>query len=247
MSFFWLLCCLLKSALPVGTVSDADAKIDARIIVGRLEAVYRPAKTLQATFLERYSEGGRTVRVESGVAYFRRPGKMRFDYESPEKNLFLVDGKFAWFYVPADHTVTKVPAKDSSDWRTPLALLAGEMKVSRVCKKVEAAVDEHAENPDNVLLYCTLRGVAAESDKNANTGATIQTTNRGDAIFFEVVRATGELSRILVRESGGIEVEFRFTHWQFNPAVAESLFHFNPPLGVAIVNGELPAQPTDVK
>jgi outer membrane lipoprotein carrier protein len=241
MSSFWLLYCLLKFALPV----EADS--DAKVIVGRLEAVYRPAKTLQATFLERYTESGRTVRVESGVAYFRRPGKMRFDYESPEKNLFLVDGKFAWFYVPADHTVTKVPAKDSSDWRTPLALLAGEMKVSRVCKKVETAVEEHAQNPDNVLLYCALRVVAAESDKSANTDATIQTTNRGDSVFFEVVRATGELSRILVRQSGGIELEFRFTHWQFNPAVAESLFHFSPPLGVAIVNGELPAQSTDMK
>jgi outer membrane lipoprotein carrier protein len=239
MSFIRLFCSLLTFALPVGGDSDA------RVVVGRLEAVYRPAKTLQATFLERYTEGGRTVRVESGVAYFRRPGKMRFDYESPEKNLFLVDGKYAWFYVPADHAVTKVPAKDSSDWRTPLALLAGEMKVSRVCKKVEAAVEEHAENPENVLLHCALRGAAAEPDKNA--GANPQATSRGDTVFFEVVRDTGELSRILVRESGGIEIEFRFAHWQFNPAVAESLFHFSPPLGVAIVNGELPAQPADVK
>ena len=55
----------------------------------------------------------------------------------PEQNLFLIDGKTAWFYVPGDHTVTRVPAKQSGDWRTPLALLAGEMKVSRVCARVE--------------------------------------------------------------------------------------------------------------
>src|ERR1700684_2187378 len=73
-------------------------------------------------------ENDRTVRVESGVAYFRRPGKMRWEYAAPESNLFLIDGKMAWFYVPADHTVTRVPAKQSTDWRTPLALLAGETK-----------------------------------------------------------------------------------------------------------------------
>src|SRR5256885_10000771 len=46
--------------------------------------------------IERYTENGREVRSESGTAYFRRPGKMRWEYEAPEKNLFLVDGKTAW-------------------------------------------------------------------------------------------------------------------------------------------------------
>jgi len=220
---------------------------EAKSLVARIESRYRRAQTLQATFLERYSEGGRAVRIESGVAYFRRPGKMRFDYAAPEKNLFLVDGKYAWFYVPADRTVTKVPARDSSDWRTPLALLAGEMKVSRVCKKVETAATERPQSPENDLLFCALRGAAESPGHDANSSANLQATNRGDAVFFEVVRDTGELARILVRESGGIEVEFRFTHWQFDPPVQESLFHFSPPLGVAIVNGELPVQGVDVK
>src|SRR5579864_2673811 len=80
-----------------------------------MEARYRGAKTLQATFLERYSENGRVLRSEAGTAYFRRPGKMRWEYQQPEKDLFLVDGKTAWFYVPADHTVTRVPARQSGD------------------------------------------------------------------------------------------------------------------------------------
>src|SRR6266852_6276992 len=112
---------------------------EAANIASRMESRYRSARTLQATFLERYTENGRVVRVEAGTAYFRRPGKMRWEYERPEKNLFLVDGKTAWFYVLADHTVTRVPAKQSADLRTPLALLAGQMKISRVCSHVEFA------------------------------------------------------------------------------------------------------------
>src|SRR5713101_8313355 len=88
--------------------------------VAAFEEAYRPAKTLRSTCLERSSENGNVLRAEAGTAYFRRPGKMRWEYESPDKNLFLVDGKSAWFYVPADHTVTKVPAKQSGDWRTPV-------------------------------------------------------------------------------------------------------------------------------
>ena len=58
----------------------AAEKADGLAPVRLMERRYRAAKTLQATFLERYMESGRAVRVESGVAYFRRPGKMRWEY-----------------------------------------------------------------------------------------------------------------------------------------------------------------------
>ena len=35
-------------------------------------------------------------------------------------------------------------------------------------------------------------------------------------------------------------------NWQMNPPVSEALFHFQVPVGVAIVNGELPAGEADV-
>src|SRR6266853_4227189 len=88
--------------------------VDTSNHVKRLEAMYRGARTLQVTFFERYSENGHVVRTEAGVAYFRRPGKMRWDYESPEKNLFLVDFKTAGFDVPCDHTGTRGPDKQST-------------------------------------------------------------------------------------------------------------------------------------
>src|ERR1700675_881832 len=137
---WFLLCCYVCASLPQSAASVAHR------VVSRFEERYRAARTLRATFLERYTENGRVVRTEAGTAYFRRPGKMRWEYESPEKDLFLVDGKTAWFYVPGDHTVTRVPAKQSSDWRTPLALLAGEMKVSRVCARVQLAAEERPES-----------------------------------------------------------------------------------------------------
>src|SRR5258707_13124648 len=127
-------------------------------LASRTEARYRNAATLQATFLERYSENGAVLRTEAGTAYFRRPGKMRWDYYRPEQALFLVDGKTAWFYVPADHTVTRVPAKQSEDLRTPLALLAGEMKISRICARVELAESVKPWREADVVLRCRVRG-----------------------------------------------------------------------------------------
>jgi outer membrane lipoprotein-sorting protein len=60
-----------------------------------------------------------------------------------------------------------------------------------------------------------------------------------DAVFFEIEKDTGELVRLLVRESGGVEIEFRFENWRMNPELPESMFHFEVPPGVAIVNGEV--------
>jgi outer membrane lipoprotein carrier protein len=225
--------CLLVFGALTGTLAD-------KALVGRFESRYRPARTLQASFLERYTENGHVVRVEAGIAYFRRPGKMRWEYQAPEKNLFLVDGKTAWFYVPADHTVTRVPAKESSDWRTPLALLAGEMKVSRVCARVQIATDEKTDNGGDAVLRCELRGAGKQSQDANSPGLKNPAKEIGEAVFIEIVEKTGELVKITVRDPGGVGIEFHFTNWIADPPVDDSLFHFRVPPGVAIVNGELP-------
>src|SRR6184192_439247 len=149
-----------------------------------VEDAYRRAATLRATFLEQYSEGGRVERVESGVAYFRRPGKMRWEYQSPEKNVFLVDGKTAWFYVPGDHTVTRVPAKQSTDWRTPLALLAGEVKLSRICNRIGYAPQRAPENSADVVLYCELRG-ASKSGEGRDADRAADSVEAQDMAYLE--------------------------------------------------------------
>ena len=206
----------------------------------RFEERYRSAKRLEVTFLERYFESGRLVRTEAGKAYFERPGKMRWEYEAPEKNVFLVDGKTAWFYVPADHTVTRVPAKKSTDWRTPLALLAGEVKLSRICNKIGYAPQRAPENSADVVLYCELRG-ASKSDEGRDADGQLASGGVQDVAYLEVIASSGELVRVLVNDSGGVGIEFRFANWQFNPEVEDSFFRFQVPRGVAIVNGDLGA------
>jgi outer membrane lipoprotein carrier protein len=164
---------------------------------------------------------------------------MRWEYESPEKNLFLVDGKMAWFYVPADHTVTRVPAKESTDWRTPLALLAGETKLSRVCEQIRLAPEEKPESPENAVLYCRIRQAPSDPPKRNAPEATTKTEGTRESVVFEIIKETGELVRIVVRDPGGVTVEFHFGNWLINPPLNDAFFHFTVPSRVAIVNGEL--------
>jgi outer membrane lipoprotein carrier protein len=210
-------------------------------LLRRFEERYRNPTTLAATFLERYLENGRVLRVEAGQAYFLRPGKMRWEYESPERNLFLVDGKTAWFYVPADHTVTRVPAKESADWRTPLALLAGKMKLSRFCARIQSSVSEKPESPENVVFSCEFRAQKVKSGETGSQGTGRQRDDAWPSVYFEVARNTGDLVRLVVQDAAQVAVEFHFKNWQFDLPVQDSLFRFRVPPGIAIVNGELPA------
>ena len=120
MSLTFVLLSLLAFPFPNAQTTTAHD------VAHALEAHYRRTKNMSAIFLETYKSGGAGIRAESGKVYFSRPGRMRWDYDSPEKKLFLVDGKNVWYYVPADHTASRTSVKQSSDWRTPLALLAGK-------------------------------------------------------------------------------------------------------------------------
>jgi len=197
-------------------------------IVRRLESRYRGARAFRAAFLERRSEGPRSIQVESGTLYLRRPGLMRWEYESPESKLFLVDGKFAWFYVPADRTVTKAPVRESDDEQIPLLLLTGKTRLSKVCRRIELA-DIHVEAAGNTALRCLPARGAEEDYREA---------------LFEV-DSSDHLVRLLVRESGDVETEFRFGNWQENPILPPGLFHFAPPIGTTIVDERTLVRPPD--
>jgi outer membrane lipoprotein carrier protein len=234
--------CLLAALLAHGELPQ-----NVRSLESRLQAAYRAGHTLRVIFREEYFEGGKLIRSAAGTAYFRRPGKMRWEYEAPDKDLFLVDGKTAWFYVPADRTVTRAPAKNSSDWRTPLAFLLGDAKLSRVCSKVSLAPVQ-PETAGLARLQCRFRagrGESADADSEAKSADSVR-EDRTTAAEFDVERETGLLRRIVVHDPG-VDIQFDFDGWQFNPQVADQLFRFTVPMGVAIVNGELAAGEESVK
>jgi outer membrane lipoprotein carrier protein len=207
------------------TTAAASSK-NAKAVAEAFEAHYRKAKTLAGFFLEKYTSGGSGLVAESGTVYFGKPGRMRWDYDSPEKKMFLVDGKNVWYYLPADHTASRTPIKESSDWRTPLALLAGKVNLERLCgsltlgaSSVQGAAEEESSAGDSVLM-CGPR-------------------KADEQLFQEVlleVNSRDQLVRLEIKQPGDIETDFRFGDWHENVPIEPSKFHFEPPAGVAIVD-----------
>ncbi len=230
------ICVLPAESVPRSPETAQTAKSIAELIQNH----YRRAQSLRAVFLERYSEGPREARIESGTVYFRRPGRMRWEYEAPEKKLFISDGKTVWFYVPADHTVTKAPVRESSDWRTPLSLLTGKAELSRLCTRIDL-ISEKGIPARHVVLRCLPKG---EKDAGPTAGTSVpqdstQLPGAGDFIdvLLEVDSSTGELDSVRIRQPGGIELQYRFGGWQEGLPLTDEMFQFRPPTGVAIVDG----------
>jgi outer membrane lipoprotein-sorting protein len=222
-----------------------------------IEARYRHASTLKAVFYERFSDGKGGGQAESGTVYFSRPGRMRWEYESPQKQLFIVDGRNVWLYVPADHAASRAKMNESSDWRTPLALLAGKADLGKLCRNLDlvepqngtaspnasqpgarqmtypgpsgrdSGLGERALTSGDVVLRCVPREASAPGD-----------VGPGEAITDVLLETDpqGYLVRVLVRQPGNLTTEFRFGSWQENIPIPESKFHFEAPPGVSIVD-----------
>jgi outer membrane lipoprotein carrier protein len=238
-----VVCSTALIGLALAESRAALANSSARAIVQAVEARYRRAATLKAVFYEHYSDGKGAGLSESGSVYFAKPGRMRWEYDSPQQKLFIVDGKNVWFYVPADHAASRAKMKESSDWRTPIALLAGKADLNKICRRIElverpasevtasstarpAWAEDHAENPlspQDSVLRCTPRESSDEF---------------GQPIRDVLLETDPEahLVRVVVQQPGNAETQFRFGNWQENLAIPESKFHFQPPPGVAIVD-----------
>jgi outer membrane lipoprotein carrier protein len=217
--------------LILGVVALAAGAIDARAgmsgskeakaVAKAIERHYHDARTLRALFLETYRAGQDDIRVESGTVYFRRPGLMRWDYQSPQKKLFLVDGHHAWFYIPADHSASRTSVRKSGDWRTPFALLTGRAKLSDLCSRVSLVPNPGgpgAPPAGHRVLDCEPKKGEGFLDAH-----------------IEVDRL-GRIARVLVKQPGDVNTEVSFAQWKENIPLPKSLFRFQPPAGVSIVD-----------
>ena len=73
----------------------------------------------------------------AGHLYLKRSRMARWEYTSPEEQLFVSDGKTVYFYVPADKQVNREAVKDTLDDRIPLMFLLGRSNLSDEFTKFE--------------------------------------------------------------------------------------------------------------
>jgi len=193
---------------------------DARQVAAAIDARYNGMKSLHAEFTEVYSGAG-MQRTESGTLWIKKPGKMRWDYASPQKKLFVTDGATAWFYVPGEHQARRTPLKKLDDLRSPLRYLLGRTKLNKELRGLSLAPDVRPQIAGDVVL----RGVP---------------TGMEDRISQVLLESDGQgfLRRIVLEELDGSRTEFRLDNQRENAAISDAEFRFIPPPGVEVLQSD---------
>ena len=98
---------------------------DLNTLIDGLQRKYSRMQGLAADFVQVYAGAdGRVVR-EAGQLLLKRPRKARWEYTSPERKLFVSDGKNVFFYVYGEKNATTSSLKETADPQIPFLFLLG--------------------------------------------------------------------------------------------------------------------------
>ena len=182
-----------------------------------VDAHYNHLNSLQARYTERY-QGMGMDRTESGTLLLRKPGRMRWAYDTPAGKVFVLDGKDAISYTPGDPQASRLPARQLDDLRSPLRFLLGHTELAKE------------------LDHLTVAPVAGGFDL---AGAPHNMGPRIRAVILTVDTA-GVIHALEIEETDGARTTFTFTDMHENVPAPDSDFVFTPPPGVTVVNGTAP-------
>jgi outer membrane lipoprotein carrier protein len=189
-------------------------------VIRALERRYNSVQTLEADFVQRYTLGAQTL-VESGHVYFRKPGRMRWDYRSPEGKLFLTDGDYAYLYVPWEKQVRRTPMKKAPQWQAALALLLGRVDLGRLFDPIQLVRVHRLGAPVRWQLRAQ-----AKSDRQAF-----------DEVWLDL-NERYQLLRVEIRQRDGSLMEFHFRQWKENHVLSSDLFRLQVPPGTAWLDAD---------
>ena len=183
-------------------------------VVKKLQVRYDSTKGFRADFTQAVESATLGQKVETrGKVFFKKPGRMRWEFIDPEQ-LLVSDGKFFWLYQPKEKQVIKTPFAQAFRSNSPASFLLG---VGRITQDFTPSLQEQ-----NAKTY-TLR-LTPKKDPEAIGLLDLEV----DAKTFDILQAT-------ITDPLGNTTRVRFANIDRKSPPDESLFRFAVPDGVDIV------------
>jgi len=195
---------------PAGQQSAAE-------VAAAVQRKYDQMKDFSADFTQTHAGGplGRK-RVEQGSVVIKRPGRMRWEYKSPEKKLFVSNGKRLSFYDHANNQVTLSEMPEGDDATSAALFLTGRGNLTRdfnVSFLPNAAGDSYA--------------LKLEPKRRQN-----------DFDWLELVvdRQTLQLRTLTAISKEAGRDSFAFSAIKENTGAADKMFEFEIPRGAEVIH-----------
>jgi outer membrane lipoprotein carrier protein len=179
-----------------------------------LDSYLANLSTLEAKFQQTLvDENGIVLEESNGRVYLQRPGKFRWDYEAPYEQTIVADGAKVWIYDKDLEQVTVKPLM-AAIGNTPALLLGGDVDID-----AEFKITDQGETQGLTWL------VLAPKETEDKQFSDIRLGFEGAALRrMELVDSFTQTTRI------------QFIDEERNAGIDASLFVFEPPAGVDVLN-----------
>jgi outer membrane lipoprotein carrier protein len=187
-------------------------------LLKHLQRHYQQTDSFSAKFDETVTRVGAPPRDRTGMVYYQKPGRIRFDFAEPQAETIVSDGTMLYDYDPGLNQVVQAPLKQAFTTQRAAALLLGVGSVER--DFVAAPVlNAPADGLDYVAL--TPKG-------------------GGDKIELGVEPKTSNIERLVLTDALGNVTVFKFSEIDLSPQLKSGLFVFTVPPGADIVSSQNP-------
>lgn len=178
----------------------------------RLDHFFNAVISLDGKFSQKVlDEKGKTIQSASGTLKLLRPGRFRWDYQEPFKQLIIADGQFLWVYDSELEQAT-VKSIDQALGTAPIMLLS------------------EIRSPDDDFI------VIEESASEGLEWVTLQ-PKIIDTDFVNIRFGMDKhgIRRMILHDQFGQSTIIRFSKLKFNSDIPPSAFRFEVPPGVDVI------------
>lgn len=204
--------------------SKQSTQVD--FIVDKLQKKYEGINNFHADFVQEAEVRAlKKTQKAFGEVWFKKPGKMRWNYYSPTKDTIVSDGNNLWYYIEQENQVLESKLKDLNGGDTSsTTLLSGLGKIKELFK-VKLITDPALQSKTGYLLELIPKDIDEDEIKNK--------------IIINVNKSDSLVSTIYLFDPFGNQTKVSLIKTELNKKMSDKIFDFKPPKGAEIV--KLPA------
>jgi len=209
----------LSAALVLSlSAASAAQSPSAETTAANLQRKYDRVGDFSADFVHSYRGGVlKQQATERGRLLVKKPGKMRWEYTSPEKKLFVSDGRKIYSYIPMDKQVIVGTMPQGDQAPTPALFLTGRGNITR---DFNVTFDKVPDAPaGSMALKLTPKRREPEYE----------------SLTLVVDPRTLSLQMLITVDAQGGRSSFTFSNLKENVGLADNQFVFQMPRNVDVV------------
>ncbi|MDT8318311.1 MAG: outer membrane lipoprotein chaperone LolA [bacterium] len=199
-------------------VSGASGqKTDLKTVVSRLQDNYKEIKDYRASFIQEAKiKGYPRPQITSGEVFYKKPGMMRWNYDKPEPQEIVTDGKVIWMYSPSLDQVMKADFAKTSQSKVAEAFLSG---MGNISEDFNISIENVKDKEGDLVLMLTPKD---ERDPLKS-------------IELSVDRETFYVRESVMTDIYGNVTTVSLNDFKVNTGIKKKMFDFVPPEGVEII------------